>query len=238
MAINAFKDGVTPLNESTMNPLLTLQPFKIIYEGSWIDGKGASGVTENSLAAYYYAAKFTANGTNNISRVRLNLDKDGSGEDLTLKLCPDTSGSPNRAAPLKTVIIPKEFFTSSAGWPSIPLDVDVTAGANYWIVVEKAGDSTNKLDWLGEATSDGSAKKSSDGTTWSACNTLKFSVYARASGLPVHIIDGGTALTSIEYSSGLPNKIAQYIPPSDGAAGGIRDVVYLNYENGLITEGE
>ena len=39
MALYAFKNGVTPFEESHMNSLLALQPFFIVYEGTQRDAK-------------------------------------------------------------------------------------------------------------------------------------------------------------------------------------------------------
>ena len=71
MTLHAFKAGVTVLDEATMNSLLSLQPFQLIYEGVQRDAKTGGGVVENSIAEYSYCTRFTLSGSTEISRVEL-----------------------------------------------------------------------------------------------------------------------------------------------------------------------
>ena len=59
MALNAFKDGLTILNQDNLNSLLALQPFQLIYTGTQRDAKTGSGVVENNLANYSFCTRFT-----------------------------------------------------------------------------------------------------------------------------------------------------------------------------------
>ncbi len=240
MTINAYKDGVTPFSEDAMNSLLNLQPFVSIYEGSVFAYKEGVGTAENSVASFCYVTRFTATGVTNISRAVLHLDKDGNGADLIVRIHPDTGGGAIVwDTILKQVIIPKEFVPTMAGLVSIPIDLDVTSGTAYWLAVIKAGDAENKLDWISEATSDASSFRASDPVTpsWEGCNTLHYYLYSGDSGQPVHVIEGENALTTIEYTGGLPSKVYEYIPPSDGSEGGIRDILMVTYSGGLPKRG-
>ncbi|SHH37633.1 choice-of-anchor R domain-containing protein [Desulforamulus hydrothermalis] len=242
MPINAFKNGVTPLNEATMNALLNLQPFSVLYEGTQRDAKTGSGVLENTLADYNYCCRFTATGTTEVARVELHLDKDGTGSDLVVQI---RSGMNPAAGTdgtlLKEIVIPAEFIPTTAAYISIPINLSgLTSGAQYWIVVKKGGDATNHLDWVGETTTDTNYpayRRAGNSGAWTATNALHFRVFSGASGLPRHVIEGVNAITTIEYSSGLPSKLYQYIPPSDGPAGGVRDVLTISYSSGLLTKG-
>lgn len=242
MAINAFKDGVTPFNQATMNPLLSLQPFSVIYEGTQRDAKVGSGVVENDLSSNHYCCRFTTTGTSEVGRVELYLDKDSAGADLVVQI---RSGmlpaSGVDGSLLKEMLIPAEFIPLTAAWVSIPIDLSgLTSGSYYWILIKKGGDATNHLDWVGEAAQDANYlafRRAGDSGAWTANNALHFRVYSGSSGLPVHVIEGDNALTTVEYSGGLPSKLYSYIPPSDGPAGGVRDVLAVTYDGGLPVKG-
>jgi len=241
--INAYKNGVTPISESTMNPLLNLQPFTVAYDGTQRDAKTGSGVLENNIADYNYCCRFTTTGTTAVDRIELHLDKDSAGADVVIQI---RSGMDPAAGTdgtlLKEVRIPAEHIPLSAAYVSIPINLSgLTSGAYYWIKVAKAGDATNKNDWVGETTTDGSYpayRRVGDTGVWTANNALHFRIYSGASGLPRHVIEGTNALTTIEYSGGLPLKLYSYIPPSDGPAGGVRDVLTVTYSSGLPVKGE
>lgn len=242
MTINAFKDGVTPFSEATMNPLLALQPFTVLYEGTQRDAKTGSGVLENSLASYNYCCRFTAAGTTEVARVELHLDKDGTGNDVVVQVRSGmVPGSGTDGTLLKEVRIPAEFIPTTAAYISIPIDLSgLTSGNQYWIVVLKGGDSTNHIDWVGETTSDANYpayRRSGDSGVWTSVYALHFAVYSGVSGMPRHVTEGENAITTVDYSSGLPSKIYQYIPPSDGPEDGVRDVLSISYSGGLPIEG-
>ena len=243
MAINSFKNDVTILSEATMNPLLNLQPFTVTYEGTQRDAKTGAGVYENNISVDNYCCRFTAIGTTEVGRIELHLDKDGVGSDVVVQIrsgMNPVSGIDGTL--LKEVRIPAEHIPLSAAYVSIPFNLPgLISGAYYWIKVSKSGDSTNHFDWVGETTTDGSYpayRRAGDAGAWTANNALHFKVYSGTSGMPRHVIEGDNAVTSIEYSSGLPHKIYQYIPPSDGPAGGIRDILTVTYVNGLPVKGE
>ncbi|HCS74380.1 MAG TPA: hypothetical protein DIW17_10965, partial [Clostridiales bacterium] len=86
MSLYAFKAGTTVLDEATMNSLISLQPFQLIYEGLQSASKIGSGVAENSIADYSYCTRFTLTGSTEIGRVELEIDRDGSGSDLIVQI--------------------------------------------------------------------------------------------------------------------------------------------------------
>jgi len=244
MSLSAFKNGLTPFNETIMNQMLALQPFSLIYEGAVYDSKTGAGVLENSIADYNYAIRFTTTGTTSIGRIELQLDKDNSGADITIQIR-DNNFNPNGSSEgnvLKEILIPAEFINTTASYISIPINLTgLTSGAYYWIIIKKNGDSTNKNDIVSETSIDSSYpcyKRISDTTgAWTEVNSLHFSVYAGIAGNPKHEIYGTNGITTIEYTSGQPSKIYFYLPPTDGSAGGIRNTLTLNYSNGIITGG-
>lgn len=235
MTINAFKNGVTILNEDNLNMPLVAQPFTLIYTGSQRDAKTGSGVTENSLSSCSCCARFTLTGTTGIGRIELELDKDGAGADLVMEIRSGmVPGSGNDGTLLKTVVVPAEFIPDPKGYWSIPVNLTgLTAGAYYWIVAKRGGDATNDVEWIGEASQDPSYPAYSRvGTSgsWTVNNALHFKVFSNdpAAGQDEikHSITGTNLVATFIYdANGLIASAYRYLPPADGAAGGIRDVI-------------
>jgi len=238
----AFKDGVTILNQDNLNSFLALQPFSLIYEGTQRAAKTGSGVTENSLASYSYAARFTLTGSTEIGRVELEVDKDGTGADLIVQI---RSGmdpvAGNDGTILKQVVVPKEFIPDPKAYWSVPIDlVGLTSGGQYWLVVIKNGDATNKVDWVGEASQDGSYPayyRAGDSGVWTANNALHFKVFSGETGKVKHGFYLGTAYTLLVYTGSRLDKIYRYLSPVDGPDGGIRDIMQIVYSGSKIKGG-
>ena len=246
MTLYAFKNGLTILNQDNLNTLLSLQPFQLIYEGTQRAGKTGSGVVENSIANYSYCTRFTLSGSTEIGRVELEVDRDGNGADLVLQI--RSSMNPaggNDGTLLKQVVVPKEFIPTTKAYWSIPVGLaGLTSGGQYWLVVIRAGDATNHLDWIGETTQDANHPtyyRAGTSGAWTATNALHFRVLSGAEGEVMHSIYAGTGYATLTYEivDAYPRlkKIYRYLPPPDGAAGGIRDVVTLTWTDGLITQG-
>jgi hypothetical protein len=239
----AFKAGTTVLDESTMNGLLSLQPFKLIYEGAQRAAKIGSGVVENSIANYSYCARFTLTGSTEIGRVELELDRDGTGADLIVQIRSGMNpGSGVDGTLLKQVVVPKEFIPDPKGYWSVPIGLTgLTSGGTYWLVVIKAGDATNKVDWIGEITQDANYpayQRAGDSGAWVVRNALHFKVFSGASGDLKHSIYAGTGYTTVEYSGEVISRVYRYLPPADGPEGGIRDVLTLNWSGEYIKGGD
>jgi len=243
MALYAFKDGLTILNQDNLNSLLSLQPFQLIYEGTQRAGKTGSGVVENSIAEYSYCTCFTLSGSTEISRVELELDKDGTGADLIVQIrqgMNPTAGIDGTL--LKQVVVPKEFIPDLKTYWSVPIGLSgLTSGGQYWLVVLRAGDSVNKLDWIGETSQDVSYpayQRAGDSGVWTARNALHFKVFSGASGDLKHSIYAGTGYTTVEYSGEIISKVYRYLPPADGPEGGIRDVVTYSWSGEYLVGGD
>ena len=243
MTLYAFKNGLTILNQDNLNTLLSLQPFQLIYEGAQRDGKTGSGVSENNLANYSYCTRFTLTGSTEIGRVELELDRDGLGADLVVQI---RSGMDPAAGTdgtlLKQVVVPKEFIPDPKAYWSVPINLTgLTSGGTYWLVVIKAGDSTNHLDWIGETAQDASYPayyRAGDSGAWTANNALHFRVLSGETGELVHSIYAGTGYTTVEYSGEIISKVYRYLPPADGPDGGIRDVLTYNWSGEYLTGGD
>jgi hypothetical protein len=242
MTLNAFKDGVTVINQDNMNQLLSLQDFFLIYEGIQRDAKTGSGVTENNIANYSYCARFQLWESTTIGRVELHLDKDGAGADLVVQIRSGmTPSSGADGALLKEVVVPKEFIPTTAAYCSIPIGLSgLTPDLAYFLTVTRAGDASNKVDWIGEAAQDGSYpayRRAGTSGAWTANNALHFRVLSGESGELVHSIYAGTGYTTILYSNETVSKVYRYLPPADGSAGGIRDVITYTWAGEYLKQG-
>jgi hypothetical protein len=235
LMLNAWKNGVSIVNEDIMNQTLVSQPFALIYAGSQRDAKTGAGVSENSIAGYSYCVRFTLTGATSIGRIELELDRDGTGADLVVQIRSNmVPGSGTDGTLRKEVVVPKEFIPDTKGYISIPINLTgLTVGNQYWIVVTRAGDATNKNDWIGEAAQDGSYpayRRAGSSGSWTANNALHFRVYSNdpAEGRDdvMHSITGDNLVSTYEYDAdGLVTKAYRYLPPADGAVGGVRSVL-------------
>lgn len=229
-----------------MNSLLSLQPFQLIYEGVQRDAKTGGGVVENSIADYSYCTRFTLAGSTEISRVELELDRDGLGADLIVQIRSGMNpGAGDDGTLLKQIIVPKEFIPDPKAYWSVPIGLSgLTSGGQYWLVVIRAGNSTNKVDWIGETVQDANYLayyRAADAGAWTANNALHFEILSGDEGNLIHGIYAGTAYTTCLYEDvdGVPriSSVYRYLPPADGSAGGIRDRITYTWADGKITEG-
>ena len=244
MPLYAIKDGVSLFDQTTMNELLSLQSFKLIYEGAVIDSKTGSGVTENNVHEYSYAIRITATGVTSISRVELELAADGAGRDVTLTLKDSdfNPGGSNEGTTLATVTVPREHVPDTAAYFSAAINAasGITAGENLWLIVSKVGDSTNHFHLVGEASQDAAHpcyRRSGSSGAWTANNAIHFKAYSGNSGGLIHSINGIHGITTVEYNGEDVSKVYRYLPPSDGPAGGVRDVMTITYDGDYLTDG-
>lgn len=240
--MKAFKNGVSVFEEDTMNALISLQDFALVYAGTLLDSKTGSGVTENSLANNSYCARFTLVGSTVLDRIEAELDRDAVGADLVVQIRSGmVPGVGTDGTLLKEIVIPKEFIPLTAAYCSIPINLSgLTSGGTYWIVMSKAGDATNKIDWIGEASQDASYPayyRSGGSGAWTANNALHFMVYAGTTGLLYHATDADGFVT-LSYLNNNLEQVHLYASPPDGTFGGIRDIMTFSYVNGIMTGGE
>ncbi len=242
MSLYAFKDGVTILNEQNLNQMLSLQPFQLIYEGVQRAAKTGSGVVENSIANYSYCTRFTLTGSTEIGRVELELDRDGLGADLIVQIRSGMNpGSGVDGTLLKQVIVPREFIPDPKAYWSVPIGLTgLTSGGQYWLVVQRNGDATNKVDWIGETAQDTNYPayyRAGDSGAWTANNALHFKVFSGESGELIHGIYGGNGYTTVVYDGEIISKVYRYLPPADSTDGGIRDIITYAWSGEYLVSG-
>jgi hypothetical protein len=244
LTLFAAKNGITTLDENFLNSYLTAQPSVLIFDGTQADAKTGSGTTENNLSTASYAARFTLTGQTTIGRVELELIKYGAGADLTIEIR-DSSFNPNGSndgALLKSVTFPAKLFSTTAQYVSLPIDLSgLTAGAQYWLVLKKAGDATNHIRWRGEAAQDANypvySRIGASGA-WTANNALHFRIFANTPGayLLRHGIYGTNAKTTINYDgNGNITEIWRWLPAADGTWMIVDKMVPTYDANGVAT---
>jgi len=246
MALNAFKDGVTILNEANLNSLLMAQDIDLIYEGTQQDGMTDAGVTELLAADYSFAIQFTTGaGITEVTRIELDVATDGDGADLTVEIR-GNDFNPNGSAEgtlLKTVVVPGKFLPTSQGYWSIPIAITGLAAATvYWIIVKRGGDAANHIHLYSKGSEKDTAHKcySRAGTSgaWTdLSNSIRFRVYQGAAGDLVHSIYGTNGYTTLIYSGETVSKVYRYLPYADSSAGGIRDIITYTWSGEYLTKG-
>jgi hypothetical protein len=246
MAINAFRDGVTVLNQTILNELLAQQDFTLIWEGTSIDSESGAGTTENDVATNYYAIRFTATAVTTMMRAEIEAAYDGTGQDMTITVL-DSDFNPDGSAEgtiLKTVTIPKEHLPASAGTVYIPLNlIGLSVGANYWLKVNKVGDSTNHFHLVGEASADAAHpvyRRTGTSGAWTSSNSIHFAVYTgqNADDELVHGIYGTSLIETYIYAAGGDlSQVYRYCPPYGEVAGGIRDILTVTISNDFLLSG-
>ena len=239
--IHAFKNVVTPYAENVMNPLISLQPFKLLYEGFIIDSKTGSGTTENNLSLYSYAIRFTTTGTTTMARAELTVEKNGEGQDLGLEVR-DSTFNPDGSADgelIKRIVIPKEFLPETAATVYIPLNLtDLDSDTNYWLVAQRAGDIVDYNVLIGEASVDASHPVYyRESGAWTSGNAIRFVMYDGLSGEVIHSIIGTNAAYTYIFDGEDLDKVLLYIPPPDGDEGGIRQIQTIAITGDYLDEG-
>ena len=226
MALHAFKNGVTPFSEATMNPQLSLQDFMVWYDGQWAGGKEGSVVVENSLANYTYIARFM-NISSGFARIELELDRDGQGSDITVELRaanfnPDCS---NDGTLLYSILIPAHFIPETRAYVSSPFP-ELGYMEYYWLRVNRAVSSANKIDCVCETSQDANYpcyRRAGTSGAWTATNAPHLRLFNSVFTGNVRNYKYCTyELGLIVFASVLPSRLCTYLPPSDCPAGGIR----------------
>lgn len=244
MALNAFKNGVTMLDEVQLNSLISLQNFVLIYTGSQVDAKTGTGTAEFDCASNDHAIRFTAVDITEISRVEFELIKHGEGADLVVEVRDgfNPDGTADGTLVSKRVL-PKEFIPATRSYWSIPLDATgLTAGNTYWLIVRGAGDATNHFHLHGETAQDADYpayyRAVGGSGAWTAENAIHFKVFAKESGDLLHGIWGNNGVTWIEYDGELISKVYRYLPPSDGPGDGVRDILTYTWSGEYLKRGD
>lgn len=241
----AFKDGIDTVNSTNMNQLLSIQDFTNLFEGSWFDSY-TGGVTDSAaLSSYEYAVRVTTTSCH-FTRVEFEARIDGNGEDLTVSLMSSgfdpVAGLEGTA--LATFVIPKEFIGASAAYISIPINYSgLTASTYYYLKIAKAGDGTNHAHIKGSNSTSGLAsqpvyQRSAGSGAWSASTgNINFHAVSGISGALYHTIYGDNGIITNSYSAGKVSRIYFYLPPSDGADGGIRQYVDITWSGAYVSYG-
>lgn len=247
MTLWAFRNGISVLDEQTLNAIISAQPSVLLFDGTQANACTGTGVTDNDLSLNTYIARFTLTGQTTVGRVELELTKAGVGADLTLEIRDNTflPDGTNDGVLLKQIKFPAKIFPTAAAYISLPVDLSgLTAGAYYWLRVNKAGDATNRLLWRGEPAADAAYPvyyRSGTSGAWTAGNALHFKVFAATAGtyLLKHGVWGQNGKTLLEYNANdTINYLWRWLPASDGTWQVVDKVIFTYDANGVLTRTE
>ncbi|MEW5952626.1 MAG: choice-of-anchor R domain-containing protein [Bacillota bacterium] len=225
MTIWGFKNDLSVLDEATLNAIISAQNSVLLFDGTQADAHTGAGVTDNDISNNSYIARFTLTGQTTIGRAELNLSKTGVGANIVLEIRDNTfnPNGTNDGMLLKSMVFPAKLFPTAATYTSLPVDLSgLTAGATYWLRVNKAGDATNRMLWRGEATINASYPtyfRSGLSGAWTANNALHFRVFANTPGtyLLRHGVWGTNGQTLVLYGgSNNISEIWRWLPANDG----------------------
>ncbi|MBC9785854.1 hypothetical protein H1S01_15315 [Heliobacterium chlorum] len=241
MPIQAFKGGVSIIDEATLNSLISLQPFALIYDGNQVDGLTGTGISELDCSGYDRAFYFTALGVTEISRVEFELVGNGIGADVIIELRSGlVSDGSTEGTLLTKMVLPKEFLPGAKAYVSIPFDaVGLVSSARYWLVVRGAGDASNHFHLIGETSSNANYPcyyRSGATGSWTLGPSGHFKVFSGESGELKHGMYG-SGFTTIEYSNELISKVYRYLPPMGTTQGGIRDILVYQWKGEYLKRG-
>ena len=221
------------------NELISFRDFAEIYEGTEQDALTEAGVAENSMADYAYAARFSIVGTE-ISRIELEIDLDGAGQDVTLQIRQDLTSTSDGTL-IKEVTIPKEFIPNPKAYWSVPVDLTGLTPGDYWLVTKKVGDATNKVDWIGEASADAGypvyRRPDNSGNWTTGQNALHFRIFAGELGELLHRTYSPSGYSVVVYTGEDLTSVCRYLPPDTGPSGGIRQVINYTWVGEYLKRG-
>lgn len=242
MALTAAVNGKTKLNADRMNQSIKLHPFRLVCEGVQIAAKAGAGVVENNLANYSFIFRVPITGTR-IDRIEIELDRDNLGADLEVEL---RSGSfnpdgTNDGVLIVSVLAPREFLPDPKAWFSIPLAARSLTAGNYWILVKRGGDATNKVDLIGETAQDAAYpvyRRTGSSGAWTPSNALHIKAYAGRSDKVLHEMEGGAVTWNTVDVNGLTTKLQLYIPPEGGVGQGVRETMTFRWDGDFEEGGD
>lgn len=223
MTIYKRVPGVTKIKAEDTNNLLTSQAHKLIFAATQFAAKTGAGVSEYPIDTANRAFRFTMAGTE-LGYLSIEGKKAGTGADLTVEIRsaafnPDGS---SMGVLIETKTIPKQFIGTAGAYLVLPLGLTgLTNAANYWVVIKQAGDGTNHIDLVGEASQDASYPAySRNGSTgaWTVQNALHWKAHpypqadsASAGDLIAGIYDG-RAIKWLEWTGEELTTVKRYIP--------------------------
>lgn len=207
MSTEAWVNGITPVDAAHINPLMQMQSHKLIHTGALITEKTGSGVSEFTVDTASRAMRFTMAGPE-LGYLAIQGKKAGSGADLTVEIRSSTlnpDGS-SLGVLIDKRVVPKEFISAAAGYIIVPFGLTgLTPSANYWAIVNQAGDTTNHITLVGEASQDASHPtyyRNGASGAWTVQNAIHRKAYDYSiSGDLIAGIYDGRAVKWLEYGA-------------------------------------
>lgn len=142
-------------------------------------GKNVSG--ENRLDI---AQSFRPQTSNVLNKVSLKLRKIGTPPDTTVRILSDSGGNPNKNSVLATGTLFSSLVTSTYGWIDVTFSAtpNLTAGTNYWIMIDTSSNSTNYWSWQNDLAQSYNCSPLTCSPKWSANWSASSPVWTGFSG--------------------------------------------------------
>ncbi len=131
------------------------------------------------------AQRFTPTISGPLTQISAYLKKTGSPSNITVRVTTDNSGSPSSSQVGGSGTITSSSVTTSYGWinATFSSSPNLTAGTNYWLVLDTSSSTSNYYSWAIDATdgcTNGTAKHASSWSSppWTAINRdANFRIY-------------------------------------------------------------
>jgi hypothetical protein len=213
----------------------------LLYQGvsqvSYLLATASVFGTNTGAAAQWLAQPFTtAAAQATITRVELNLWKQGTGADVTMEIRTDNAGVPSNTV-LFSIVIPADFDQS--GVVSIPVNLTgLTALTKYHIVIDGTADTANYLLPAYSTTSVNAGLKSASGTAaWTSIGfTFYFNVFSGVNGVLRNTYeDAGARWTTIDYTNSVAAGNTTPVHIGEYTVGSLRSWRTCTFTNGQLT---
>ena len=213
----------------------------LLYQGtsqvSYLVANASAIGTNTGAAPQWISQPFvTAAAQITISRIELNLWKQGAGADFTLEIRTDNAGVPSNVT-LFSIVVPAEFIIS--GVVSIPVNLTgLSALTKYHIVFDGTSDTANYVLPAYSTTSVNAGNKSATGTgTWSTISfTLYFNVFSGVNGVLRNTYeDAGARWTTIDYTNSVAAGNTTPVHIGEYTVGSLRSWRTCTFTNGQLT---
>lgn len=116
-----------------------------------------------ALDALFIAVKFTPTQTL-LKKIRVNLDKQGSPQNLFGKIVQDNNNAPT--GPDRGYFQFQRADVGAQAWYEAHVVAELDTAKSYWLILNKTGDATNRYRWFHDASAVNSHAESTDGSSW------------------------------------------------------------------------
>ncbi|MFZ5645821.1 MAG: hypothetical protein ACOY46_19870 [Bacillota bacterium] len=224
MPLQAWKDGVTTINQDNMNALLLPQSWRYGFEGAQFDSKTGAGIYELDNASNDLVVRVTLT-SSRFDRIEVELDKHGDGADIIIELR-DATFNPDGSSDgllLASYVVPKEWLPAAKAYFALPVVATGLTLGNVWVIIKGAGDVDNHFHVISETSHDAAhpcyTRVRGGSGAWTAEYAAHFRAYAGTTGKVRHIVYPGAGYCIRTLNAkGNPTNLKYYILAGNGEA--------------------